>query len=145
MVWCYLAKARVDHALALNSEAKQFPRWLPYQLTPYLAPQGVDHPAFFANRVGTEEAKRYLCHDGTKAAEEGLKLDYSHINIAQYAQGTCPGQLAGDRQMAAHLVGQLLSAHFSEGRDIGHDETLLEIGGRSWFEIRRHAPCILKQ
>ena len=133
--WCYLAKARVDQALARNSAEKQLPRWLPYQLTPDLAPEGVDHATFFAHRVGAEKAKSIYSMMEHKAEEQGLKLDYSRIKtLPNTRKAHSLVKIAGNSQMAAVLIGQLLSAHFAEGRDIGQDETLLEIGAAAGFK-----------
>jgi len=127
--WCYLAKARVDKALLMNSAARNLPRWVPYQLTPDLATDGVDHAAFFADRVGKEEAKRIYAMMEKKAAEEGLKLDYSRIaKLPNTGKAHTLVKMVSDREEAGRLVGRLLGAHFAEGLDIGNTATLIELG-----------------
>ncbi len=54
--WCYLGKARLEHAIAKVPELDGTVRWRPYQLDPSVPPEGMDRGEYMAKKFGDLKA-----------------------------------------------------------------------------------------
>jgi predicted DsbA family dithiol-disulfide isomerase len=130
--WCYLGKARLDKAVAaLSGEVLVTVSWRPYQLNPDLPPEGVDHKAHLAEKLGGEAAVT-RAHETLTALgrQDGIAFDFDAVTVSpntldahrliRWAQAE-----GADVQQA--VVAGLFRANFEEGRNVGDRATLIDI------------------
>jgi predicted DsbA family dithiol-disulfide isomerase len=136
--WCYLGKRRLEAALARSPfAADAILRWRPFQLDPDLPSTGQPLLRWLGERFGSPEAARMEAARVTRiAAGEGLTLDYGRAIIvntfdahrliwfADQPESVFAGATA---QTQAELVEALHRAHFTEGRDLGDHDVLIEL------------------
>ncbi|WP_275782544.1 DsbA family oxidoreductase [Pararhizobium gei] len=137
--WCYLGKARLDQAIAaVAGDVDVVVTWRPYQLNPDLPPEGVDHKAHLAAKLGgqaaVERAHEMLTGLGREA---GIAFDFDAVKIS-------PNTLDAHRLIrwaltegadAQNSVATLLfKANFEEGRNVGDPEVLLDIAQAAGME-----------
>ncbi|OLP59836.1 disulfide bond formation protein DsbA [Xaviernesmea oryzae] len=137
--WCYLGKARLDQALAaLSGEVIVTVSWRPYQLNPDLPPEGVDHKAHLAAKLGgqaaVDQAHARLEELGRA---DGIAFNFDAVRIS-------PNTLdahrlvrwAGTEGAAIQdaVVTALFKANFEEGRNLGDRAELVAIAGEAGMQ-----------
>jgi predicted DsbA family dithiol-disulfide isomerase len=130
--WCYLGKARLDKAIeTLASELLVTVNWRPYQLNPDLPPEGVDHKAHLAAKLGGHEAVA-RAHETLAALgrADGIAFNFDAVTISPNTLDAHRlvrwAQVEGADVQAAVVQG-LFRANFEQGRNVGDRETLIEI------------------
>lgn len=131
--WCYIGKCGMDAALPRLAEQgiDVAIEWLPYQLNPALPPEGMNRKAFRTKRFGWETA---LAMDA-RAVEAGRRVN---ATFDYAAQSRTPNTLAahalvrlaraeGGTTLQSRISGDLFTAYFAKGRDIGDREVLEQI------------------
>lgn len=135
--WCFVGLARLQQALRQRPDLPVEVVWLPFELNPDLAPEGEDRAEYLKRRFG--DVNRFAAAQGTLkdvGAEFGLTFDFaairrmpntrrSHMLIA-FAAGS-------GRQTDVKL--RVLTAYFSEGRDIGDPDVLLQIAAEAGLDV----------
>ena len=130
--FCYLGKRRLDIAL----ESVQGPRdvsWYPWQLNPTMPREGVAFDEYLASRFGSAEVIRPVL-DGLveEGASAGVVFRFDRIEIVPNTLRAHRlmylAELEGTEQSA--LAEDLMGAFFTEGRDIGRPEVLMDIACR---------------
>ncbi|SER44060.1 DsbA family oxidoreductase [Rhizobium sp. NFR03] len=130
--WCYLGKARLDKAIAeLANEILVTVTWRPYQLNPDLPPEGVDHKAHLAAKLGGEAAVA-RAHETLAALgrADGIAFDFDAVKISPNtldAHRLVRWAQAEGADIQANVVSGLFRANFEEGRNVGDRETLIDI------------------
>ncbi|TCM59011.1 putative DsbA family dithiol-disulfide isomerase [Rhizobium sp. PP-F2F-G48] len=130
--WCYLGKARLDKAIAeLASEMLVTVNWRPYQLNPDLPPEGVDHKAHLAAKLGGSEAVA-RAHENLTALgrADGVAFDFDAVTISPNtldAHRLVRWAQAEGADIQANVVSGLFRAYFEEGCNLGDRETLIDI------------------
>ena len=130
--WCYLGKARLDKAIAeLANEILVTVTWRPYQLNPDLPPEGVDHKAHLAAKLGGEAAVA-RAHENLAALgrADGVAFDFDAVKISPNtldAHRLVRWAQAEGADIQANVVSGLFRANFKEGRNVGDRETLIDI------------------
>lgn len=144
--WCYVGKVRFERAVAQRATAQPGAitppvRWLPFELNPELPPGGADRGDYLRARFGDvkrfESAQAQLREIGA-----GLGIDFrfdlirrmpntrrSHALIALAANA--PG---GEPSRQPQVKERILRAYFTEGRDIGDSEVLVEIAAEEGLD-----------
>lgn len=130
--FCYLGKRRLDTALA----AVQGPRdvsWYPFQLNPEMPAEGLAFEAYLTTRFGSPANVQPVLE--TLAAEgraEGIELRFDRIKRVPTTmpahQVMYLAETAGVDQSA--LAETLMAAFFTDGKDTGDFDTLVELAGR---------------
>lgn len=148
--WCYIGKRRFEAGLAaFNASLESFPVKVSYhsfELSPDTALdfQGGAADYLVRNRGYNPEAvARMLAETTELALSVGLHLDYpatKHRNTVK-AHGLI--HWAASRSRQAEMTEALMKAYFSQGRDLGKDETLADIAAELGLD-RSEALKVLK-
>ncbi len=137
--WCYLGKARLDQAIASVSDDVQVTvNWRPYQLNPDLPPEGVDHKAHLAAKLGgqaaVDRAHEMLAGLGR---EDGIAFDFDAVKISpntRDAHRLIRWALTHGPNVQSHVASLLFKANFEEGRNVGDPGVLLDIAEEAGME-----------
>jgi predicted DsbA family dithiol-disulfide isomerase len=130
--WCYIGKARLDQAIAnVAGDILVTVNWRPYQLNPDLPPEGVDHKAHLAAKLGGQEAvdraHKMLAGLGE---QEGIAFDFDAVTISPNtldAHRLIRWALTEGGDTQSEVASLLFKANFEEGRNIGDHAVLLDI------------------
>ena len=129
--WCYIGKRRFETALAQFPQAEQVDIvWHSFELDPS-APLSSDTPMRerLAAKYGRSLADAQAMMDGMTqtAAAEGLEYHFEKSQPTNTFQAHQLLHLAFDRGVQGQLKERLLSAHLSEGENLGDVETLVRL------------------
>ncbi len=127
--WCYLGKKRLEEGLRQAGVTDARIAWLPFELNPAMPPEGMDRTAYLDAKFGPGKRAEIEQKLSQAAREDGLAFNWpavkrapntrkSHILIA----------LAGSIGQGNAAKGALMTAYFEQGRDIGANEVLIDIG-----------------
>ena len=129
--FCYIGKRKFETAL------EQFPHkervkvnWHSFQLDPNLRTQpGISTLDYFieAKNVSKEQALEMFGNVERMAAETGLEIDPNKSIVANSFKAHLLIQLAKEKSKADEIEEELFKAHFSEGKNIDDEDTLIEI------------------
>ena len=132
--WCYIGERRLHRAIdALRTETPGLEaevRWRPFQLQPDLPADGLPWRPFAEHKFGGWDAAQ----DSFRYVERAARTDdieFRFEDIARAANTTDAHRLllfAETRGRTASIAEALFRAYFTEGRDIGDLDTLVEIG-----------------
>jgi predicted DsbA family dithiol-disulfide isomerase len=131
--WCYLGKARLELAVAeVQGEVGVDINWRPYRLNPDHPPEGVDHHAHLAKKLGGEKAVDEA-HERLKAlgAEVGIRFNFDAIRIGPNtldAHRLLHWAMMEGREIQDRVATGLFKANFEEGRNVGDHAVLIDIG-----------------
>lgn len=125
--WCFLGLSRLQRALARMPSPPPVEIW-PFQLTPDLPKEGVDHFEFFAGRVGPDRVAGIYATMEDRARQEGLVIAYGKIK-------TLPNTELAHRAVQAAQTGapqlqftvDLMEAYFTAGRDLGDPIVIAQV------------------
>lgn len=129
--WCYIGKKRLDEALAARPDIPVTVRWRAFQLNPDMPRSGMDRQAYLSAKFGgADRAGEVYGHIRRVGSQVGIDFQFDRIprtpstlkahRLIRYAHRP-------DIDKANDLVPALFQAYFLDGRDIGDDETLLDI------------------
>ena len=128
--WCYIGKRRLERALRDRPMPDLSIRWRAFQLNPGMPAGGMDRHQYMAAKFGSAERAGRLYDTVTRVgAEEGIRFSFDRI-------GRTPNTmkshrllaLAGQHGIQSKTLDSLFAAYFTEGRDVGQSEVLLDIG-----------------
>lgn len=130
--WCWLGKRRMDEAIKLVPELDVELIFRPFELDPTIPAAGVDYKAHMKEKFGSDtnkdraNAMRQALIDYGQA--EGIPYNFDKITrrpnsfnahrLVRWAQGQQKGAIAKEA---------LFKAYFSDGRDIGETDVLVDI------------------
>ncbi|MEM7704710.1 MAG: DsbA family oxidoreductase [Pseudomonadota bacterium] len=128
--WCYVGKRHLEAAMQQRPDVAFDCHWQPFQLNPNMPVEGVDRETHWKKKFGDSERIRDMV-DRLKKVGEMLDIPFAFGEIKRQ-----PNTLRGhallhaldgqwDRQNA--LKEALLKAFFVDARDIGDEQTLLEL------------------
>jgi predicted DsbA family dithiol-disulfide isomerase len=134
--WCYIGLARLDRARAMRPDWPVRLRWWPFLLNPSLPPEGMDRSAYLRAKFGGDEAARQVYRRIVESAQgDGIAFAFERM---KRTPNTILAQrlilLAEQQDRGEDLIRVLFRALFEQGRDIGHLETLLELGATAGLE-----------
>jgi predicted DsbA family dithiol-disulfide isomerase len=127
--WCLIGKRRLERALKQRPQPGLELVWRAFQLNPNMPAGGMDRRRYLELKFGGPERAQQAYEPVMNAgAAEGIDFAFDRIlrtpntalshRFIRMAQAESHGQAAVDA---------VFSAYFFEGRDIGRQETLLEI------------------
>ena len=127
--WCFLGKRRLDDALQAV-HGPSLVTWLPYQLNPDMPDAGMPLEEYLAGKFGDPQQLEPALKELQKAGrKEGIDFRFDRIERV-------PSTLNAHRLMqyceqqgsdASALADAILTAFFTDGRDIGDPEVLADI------------------
>jgi len=137
--WCYLGKARLELAVAeVQDEIGVDVNWRPYRLNPDHPPEGVDHHAHLAEKLGGKDAVKRAHDMLTKLGEEvGIRYDFEAIKIGPNtldAHRLLHWAMMEGREIQDKVATALFRANFEEGRNVGDHAVLLDIAEKSGLD-----------
>ncbi len=136
--FCYIGKRRLEMAL------EQFPfkdqveiEYKSFELDPNAdahSTQGIYEA--LAQKYGTSEDQMKQMNEGLiqQAAEIGLAFDYEHIKPTNTFQAHRLAKYAKSIGIDKELTEKLLSAYFTESRNVGDIDTLVDIATESGMD-----------
>jgi predicted DsbA family dithiol-disulfide isomerase len=134
--WCYLGKARLEHAIAAVPDVSVTVRWRPYQLDPAVPAEGMDRADYIRKKFGSLEAldaAHKRLEDMGRA--EGIAYDFGRITRSPNTLNAHRlVRFAGEAGKESDVVTRLFAANFTEGRDVGSLETLADIAGEAGMD-----------
>lgn len=128
--WCFVGKHRLAKALAeLEPELSFEVVWRPFELNPNMPRDGMDRRAYRSAKFGSWEHSQALdAHVTGIGALEGVVLRH---DLMTRTPNTLDShrliELAGHEGVQDAIVEAVLSAYFTEGRDIGERGVLADI------------------
>jgi predicted DsbA family dithiol-disulfide isomerase len=126
--WCYVGKRRLEKATAAIGGPVAV-RWLPFQLNPAMPKEGVSRREYRTKRFGSWERSRELDARVVAAGEaEGIHFAFDRIERTPNTLDAHRLVWLAERQgVQDAVVEALFRAYFTEGRDIGKRQTLLDV------------------
>lgn len=128
--WCYVGKRRLEKALAMVGPAALIRvTWLPFELNPDMPKEGMERHLYRMRKFGSMERSQQLDAQLTELGlQEGLRFRYDlMIRTPNTFNAHRLIWLAGQGGAQDALVEALMSAYFTEGRDIGNTQTLADL------------------
>ena len=128
--WCFIGKRRLEQAIETAGYANRaHVTWRPFQLNPTMPKSGMDRRAYLDAKFGGAEARRAMEERLAKAGEaDGIVFAFDRIertpNTFEAHRLMWRAQQHGKQD---DLAEALFHAYFSEGRDIGDGQTLVDI------------------
>lgn len=133
--WCWLGWRRLKRALDLKPDVKTNIVWRAFQLNPGMPPEGADYREYMAKKfepARLQKAQELLRELG---AEEGIAFHFEKIKKAPNTNAAHRlirwAQAEGRLDAAAEGV---MSAYFAEGRFIGDEKELADIGAAAGMD-----------
>lgn len=133
--WCFIGKRRLERALAMRPDVKAAVKWRPFQLNPWMPPDGMTRAEYLTAKFGAADAGRI--YDGIRKTGEGDGLTFNFELIETMPNTLNAHRLvrwAGDQSALqdtalAALVDAVFLAYFQNGARIGEPAVLAEIAG----------------
>jgi predicted DsbA family dithiol-disulfide isomerase len=132
--WCFIGKHRLEAALETAGYANQaYITWRPFQLNPTMPKSGMDRRAYLDAKFGGAESRRAMEERVAKAGEmDGIVFAFDRIertpNTFDAHRLMWFAQQQGKQD---DLAEALFHAYFTEGRDIGDDQTLIDVASEN--------------
>lgn len=125
--WCYVGRQRLARATELLAETHEIRvTWKPYQLNPWMPPEGMDRAEYRRMKFGS--AERSSSMDGRlreAGRDEGIDLAFEKIaRTPNTLQAHRLIWLAGQRGRQIEVVDALFKAYFTDGLAIGDNAVL---------------------
>jgi len=132
--WCWIGHQNLKMAIAeagVDADAVQM-QFIPFELNPDLPKEGVNRKAYRSRKFGSWERSQAMDAEVVRAGERaGLTFNYDQVLVTpntRLAHRLMRWAASQDECNApAELADAIFTAYFSQGRDIGNVEVLLEI------------------
>ncbi len=130
--WCYIGKRRLERALAsLGDRPNVRVLWRPFELNPGMPSDGVDRRVYRTAKFGSWERSLELdARVASVGAEAGIAFAFDRIartpNTFDAHRLIAYSQQPGLQDV---VVERLFRAYFLEGRNIGDQRVLADVGG----------------
>ena len=141
--WCYIGKRRLEKAIAAFGVPAKV-RWLPFQLNPTMPKQGISRRVYRTKKFGSWERSQELDARVVAAGEaEGIHFAFDRIERTPNTLDAHRLVWLAERQgVQDAVVEALFRAYFTEGRDIGKRQTLLDVVAEAGLD-RHGAEAVL--
>jgi predicted DsbA family dithiol-disulfide isomerase len=126
--WCYIGKRRLEKAVAaLDGQVEV--RWLPFQLNPTMPTEGISRKDYRTKKFGSWERSQELDARLVEVGrEEGIPFAFDRIErTPNTLDAHRLAWLADKEGVQDAVVEALFRSYFTEGRDIGNQQTLLDV------------------
>jgi predicted DsbA family dithiol-disulfide isomerase len=135
--WCWVAKRRLDRALeALAPDITASVTWRPFELNPGMPKAGVGRRAYRSAKFGSWQRSQALDAQ-VAAAGRSDGLVFNHDNMERTPNTVDAHRLiwlAGQLLKQDAVVEGLFAAYFNEGRDVGDQAVLADVGASAGLD-----------
>src|SRR6056297_3820991 len=126
--WCYIGKRRLEKAIAAHGDFANV-RWHPFQLNPTMPKEGISRKEYRTRQFGSWERSLELDAKVIAVGEsEGIHFAFDKT---ERTPNTVDAHrliwLADQHGCQDAVVEGLFRAYFTEGRDIGNQQTLIDV------------------
>jgi predicted DsbA family dithiol-disulfide isomerase len=141
--WCYVGRRRLARAAELLAGKHEIRvTWKPYQLNPWMPPEGMERAEYRRMKFGSAERSTGMDTRLKEAGRgEGIELAFEKIaRTPNTLQAHRLIWLAGQRGRQIEVVDALFQAYFTDGRDIGDNAVLIDLAASAGLdadEVRR--------
>jgi len=128
--WCFIGKRRWEHAMETAGYANHVQvTWRPFQLNPTMPKSGMDRRTYLEAKFGGAEGRREIEERLAKAGvADGIMFAFDRIaRTPNTFEAHRLMWFAQQHKKPDDLAEGLFHAYFSEGRDIGDGQTLVDI------------------
>ena len=128
--WCYIGKKRLEWAIAaLQGQHQVQVRWLPFQLNPAMPKEGVSRKEYRIKKFGSWERSQGLDAKLIAVGEaSGIHFAFEKMERTPNTVDAHRLIWLADQQGCQDAVMEaLFRAYFTEGRDISHRQTLIDV------------------
>ena len=135
--WCFIGKRRLEQALETAGYANHVQvTWRPFQLNPTMPKSGMDRYTYLEAKFGGAEGRRAIEERLAKAGEaDGIVFAFDRIaRTPNTFEAHRLMWFAQQHKKQDDLAEVLFRAYFSEGRDIGNGQTLVDIAAEIWLD-----------
>jgi len=135
--WCYIGKRRLEKAIAAVEDQHDMQvRWHPFQLNPTMPKEGISRKEYRSRKFGSWERSRELDAKVIAVGEsEGI---YFAFDKTERTPNTVDAHrliwLADQNDCQDAVVEALFRAYFTEGQDIGNQQTLIDLVSESGLD-----------
>ena len=135
--WCYIGKRRLDKAIAvLDVQHEVQVHWHPFQLNPKMPNEGISRKEYRTRKFGSWERSLALDANVTAVGKsEGIHFAFDKI---ERTPNTVDAHrviwLADENHRQDAVVEALFRAYFTEGRDIGNHQTLMDVAAEAGLD-----------
>lgn len=130
--FCYIGKRNFEHALELFEHADTIQvQWRSFELQPGLKTDGLRNQyEHLAKSKGWSLDYSKKVHDNLadKAKEVGLEYNFDRSIPANTYDAHRLSHLAADHNLQDEAEERLFKAHFTDGKDLSDEQTLVELG-----------------
>jgi predicted DsbA family dithiol-disulfide isomerase len=132
--WCYLGKRRLEAALA-KYDGEVTVRYRPFQLDPSPVPEPRPTLDALADKFGgPERARQMTDHTRAVAEADGMTLNFDRALSANTFEAHRLSWYAAERGRQPEVMEGLHRAHFTEGRDVGSRDVLVEVAAEAGLD-----------
>ncbi len=144
--WCYVGKRRLEKALQQRPDINVQIRWLPFQLSPDIPPEGVDRMEYYASIFGEKRAEQIVASMSDTGKDDGIAfqnkpgamspntlLAHTLMKLAQ-ADGDADADMFAER---------LFHAHHVDCENIGDVDVLSAIAADCGLSVEKIAACLV--
>ena len=137
---CFIGKRRLEKAIAaLDGQHEVRVRWLPFQLNPTMPREGVGRKEYRTEKFGSWERSLELDAQMVAVGDtEGIHFAFDRIERTPNTREAHRLIWLADQQGVQDTVMEaLFAAYFTDGRDIGKRQTLIDIVSEAGLERHR--------
>jgi predicted DsbA family dithiol-disulfide isomerase len=139
--WCFIGKRRLEKALQLLAGRHEVQvEWHPFELNPQMPKEGMDRRAYRTRKFGTWEHSQALdAQVAAAGAAEGIS--FAAFEHMARTPNTFDAHrliwLAQKEGQGDAVVEGLCRAYFTEGRDVGAHEVLVQVAAKAGLDAAR--------
>jgi predicted DsbA family dithiol-disulfide isomerase len=143
--WCFIGKRRLEKAVAAAEGKHEVRvRWLPFQLNPAMPKEGISRRDYRTKKFGSWERSLELDARLIEVGKaEGIDFAFDKI---ERTPNTLDAHrliwLADQEDIQDAVVEALFRAYFTEGRDIGNRQALIDVAAEAGLD-RGRAEAVL--
>ncbi len=135
--WCYIGKRRLEKAIAaVEGQYDVQVHWNPFQLNPTMPKEGISRREYRTRKFGSWERSLELDAKVIAVGEsEGIQFAFDKT---ERTPNTVDAHrliwFAGQNDCQDAVVEALFRAYFTEGQDIGNQQTLIDVASESGLD-----------